>query len=111
MMLSPEKTRYLLESPEPVAWLVVVRGPKQGYDFPVEAVTNIGRDPQNHIVLEDEWVSASHATIRREGNAYFLFDLASRNGTYLNGQRIQKALILDGDEIVIGRTTLRFKRT
>lgn len=110
--MSPlERTRYLSEPSEPVAWLVVVRGPRQGTDFPVERVTNIGRALENDIVLEDEWVSASHATIRREGKAFFLFDLASRNGTYLNGERVQKALLLDGDEILVGHTLLRFKRT
>lgn len=95
-----------------VAWLVVVSGARRGRDFTLRKTTNIGRDPRaNHIVLDDDAVSTEHARIRFENGAYYLYDLASSNGTTLNGERIQKAMLRDEDRISIGHIQLVFKET
>ncbi len=105
------RTEYLGQPGLHVAWLVVASGPRRGRDVQVRKTTNIGRDAKNHVVLDDEAVSAEHARIRFENGAYVLYDLASSNGTALNGERIQKALLRDEDRISVGHILLVFKET
>lgn len=63
-------------------------------------VTSIGRWQDNDVVVDDRWVSRYHAQVRREGEQYVIQDLASKNGTLVNGQRIASPTALaDGDEI------------
>jgi hypothetical protein len=95
--------------------LVVVASPSgeppAGVAFALEAVTPLGRDVNNAIVLGDPFASADHAVLTYRGRAWYVEDRASTNGTYLNGQRITgPALCQFGDEIVIGETRLRLDR-
>ncbi len=71
-------------------------------------ITSIGRHPDNDIILKDHSVSGHHAKIRFEGDAYFLYDFASTNGTRVNGRRIYRTRIVDGDVIEFGRTAFTF---
>ncbi len=65
-------------------------------------VTSIGRWDDNDVVIDDRWVSRYHAQLRREGEHYRLHDLDSKNGTFVNGQRIAApTLLADGDEIQV----------
>lgn len=68
----------------------------------------IGRDPVNQMVIEDAFTSSRHARIERKPNGFFLRDLRSRNGTFVNGARVFEALLSDGDRIRIGETDLFF---
>lgn len=68
----------------------------------------IGRDPENQVTLDDEFASSRHARIERKTAAFFLRDLRSRNGTFVNGARVFEAQLNDGDRIRIGRTELLF---
>ena len=79
-------------------------------EFELGGFTRIGRDPASSIVLADPLVSLNHAEIHRtpEGR-YQLADLGSRRGTYVGGRRVTKALLSDGDEILIGIYCLRFE--
>lgn len=62
--------------------------------------TSIGRWEDNDVVVDDRWVSRHHAQIRREDEGYVIQDLGSKNGTFVNGQRIAApAVLADGDEI------------
>lgn len=95
--------------------LVVVASPSGeppvGVAFALEAVTPLGRDVNNAIVLGDPFASADHAVLTYRGRAWYVEDRASTNGTYLNGQRIVgPALCQYGDEVVIGETRLRLDR-
>ena len=65
----------------------------------------IGRDEECELVLEGETVSRQHCEIRRQGTVYLLRD-ASRNGTYVNGERIAQAMLRDGDQIRVGANIL-----
>jgi len=66
----------------------------------------IGRDPVKcQIVLSDPEVSTVHAVIKRISNEIHLQDLNSSNGTILNAERINKAILQTGDEFVIGSTS------
>jgi sigma-B regulation protein RsbU (phosphoserine phosphatase) len=69
--------------------LVTVRGPNAGQRFPLDAnCCIIGRQPDAEVYLESLAVSRQHARVLHEANAYFVEDLGSANGTYLNGYRI-----------------------
>jgi len=75
--------------------------------FPLtEAVTNIGRRPDNHLVLTDMRVSRQHAQIRRSAGHYMIFDLNSTGGTYVNGERITRRILRPGDVISLAGVTL-----
>lgn len=77
---------------------------------PVNAeIVNIGRDPTNDIRLYDETISAHHATLvrKRDGN-FELADLRSSNGSRVNGERVERRTLRDGDKIDLGRVQFRF---
>ena len=97
---------------EPEAFLLL-EGP--GRRFPLDAGTTwaIGRGDGCAVMLESRSVSRLHALIqRREGGDYSLVDLGSRNGCFVNGQRVSLPRILsDGDRLAFGDQTLRFRTT
>ncbi|MFV2067037.1 MAG: SpoIIE family protein phosphatase [Pirellulales bacterium] len=69
----------------------------------------LGRHPECDIVLDVAAVSRQHARIIREVDEYFLEDLESRNGTFLNGQEVQgRQALRDGDRVIICDLTFRF---
>jgi len=68
--------------------------------------TTIGRAKENEVALVDVRLSRRHARIVREGDAYFLEDLASSNGTQLNGEAVTRAALVRGDTIEIGDTVI-----
>src|SRR5215813_12129706 len=73
------------------------------------AVTSIGRDPANDIVLSDPMVSPRHAEVRGGPDGEFrIVDLGSRRGTFLSSRRVQDAALQEGDEILIGVARLLF---
>ena len=77
--------------------------------FTLRAVTAMGRNNDNHLVIDDPFASANHAMVVWREGRWWVEDLDSHNGTYLNGERIVKPQPLtSGDRISIGETTLRF---
>ena len=74
-----------------------------------DAEFTIGKLPDNDLVVAELGVSKKHAKIRPEKTCYMLFDLASSNGTLVNGKRIMKKPLHDEDKIRIGPETLVFK--
>lgn len=86
--------------------------PLHGEPFRVpldKTVVSIGRSKRNHLVLADQWLSRHHAEIRDENGTFHIHDLDSRNGTLLNGVRInRKAPLQDGDVVTLGDQTLTF---
>ena len=76
------------------------------HDLPEEKTT-VGRIPENMLQIEDASVSSRHAEILFENNAWFIRDIGSTNGSYLNGGRLVGALpITKGDRLQIGSTVL-----
>jgi hypothetical protein len=71
----------------------------------------IGRSRENDIVLPDsqKGVSRTHAELRYENGRYIIVDLQSQNGTWLNGQRIERAEVPPDSEIAVGEYRLRFE--
>lgn len=68
----------------------------------------VGRDPENQVILNDEFTSGRHMRIERKSNGFMLRDLRSRNGTLINGTRVFEAMLNDGDRIRVGVTEMQF---
>src|ERR1700674_1751693 len=62
----------------------------------------IGRQGDNHLVLRDNRASRSHARIVAEQGEYFVEDLKSRHGVYVNGQQVKRHKLVDADRIDFG---------
>jgi hypothetical protein len=72
--------------------------------------TSIGRSKECDIQLPDPNVSRKHAEVRQEGAAYWAIDLDSTNGMEVNGRRLKRAKLRQGDTITLGSTELVFRR-
>jgi predicted component of type VI protein secretion system len=83
--------------------LLMMEGKRPGERFFIDqAEFLIGRDDRCDLVISDRQVSRHHARIQLTGDQYFLEDLASKNGTFVNGREIsQPHALSDGDEIQI----------
>lgn len=76
-------------------------------ELPLEQdVITIGRKPDNDIVIDNQAVSGHHAKFIKEEDSFFIEDTNSLNGTYVNGQKIFKSEIYNGDVVLIGVHTL-----
>lgn len=93
-----------------IAILYGMSGPYQSITFPLDGMrVEIGRDESNGLVLEsDAGVSRNHAVIACENGIHFVQDNNSSNGTYVNGGRIQRAVLNSGDLIHMGNSDFRF---
>ena len=92
------------------ATLRIERGEKAPYDLELGAEDfDIGRGPGNALHFHDPWLSRSHARISWLRERHHLQDLSSRNGTYLNGSRLDaRRALVHGDSIVLGDIELRY---
>ena len=70
----------------------------------------IGRSRDCDIQLSDTNVSRRHAELRQEGASYWIVDLGSTNGLEVNGKRVKRAKVSDGDTITVGSTEVRFSQ-
>ena len=68
----------------------------------------MGREPDNDIIVENLLVSGYHARIDPAGREYILTDLQSKNGTFVNGERVTSTKLKDGDQILVGKHTIVF---
>jgi hypothetical protein len=90
---------------------LVVRsgGGRAGETFHPEGErTTIGRSPDCEIFLDDVTVSRKHAVLAQRDDGFFIEDLGSLNGTFLNRHRIESGQLNDGDELQIGKYRLTF---
>ena len=106
MRLSPRTTRHAVDGGAAVAGrylaidstLVPVMG----------TVTRLGRSLNADVEIDEPSVSRRHALIVREDGETWLLDDGSRNGTWHNGIRIDRALLRDGDHVSLGVAQLRY---
>ena len=92
------------------AILLRMDGPDAGEVFALELDTvRIGRHPMTEVTVRDDGVSRVHAHIRREGPLWCVQDQGSTNGTFVQGERVEQAVLHDGDALQIGpRATIRY---
>lgn len=91
------------------ALLVVKRGPNAGSRFLLDQpITSAGRHPDSDIFLDDVTVSRRHAEFRLEKNEFHVVDVGSLNGTYVNREPVDSAVLANGDEVQIGKFRLVF---
>ncbi len=89
--------------------LIVERGPNAGTKFAVaDARVTIGRHPDSDFFLDDVTVSRRHAEVRQVDDGYVLVDVGSLNGTYVNGERVERVDLHDGDEFRVGKYVIVF---
>ena len=89
---------------EPTVTLLVKSGFYEGLEIPlVSHRTVIGRGRGADIVLAEPTISREHAVIGRDSEGWYVKDLGSTNGSFANGSRIERHLLKQGDEIVMGR--------
>ena len=85
--------------------------PPNGSAIALGPINSIGRNVNNTIFVEDDFVSANHAMLTFRGRSWFVEDQGSTNGTYVNGHRIDRPVALSfGDELTIGRVRMRLER-
>ncbi|MEQ8842587.1 MAG: FHA domain-containing protein [Acidimicrobiales bacterium] len=88
---------------------VVPHGPKAGARYALDADrVTVGRHPESDIFLDDITVSRRHVEVRREGARYWVRDVGSLNGTYVNRERADDRELVDGDELQVGKYKLVF---
>lgn len=92
-----------------VGVLIVRAGAQAGDRFVLDSdVTRLGRHPDSEISLDDITVSRRHAEVHRTEQGYAVADSGSLNGTYVNQERVERAILRHGDELQIGKFRLVF---
>ncbi|MCL2823067.1 MAG: DUF4388 domain-containing protein [Polyangiaceae bacterium] len=86
-----------------------ISGKYQGGEFPLmpEKETIIGRSAELDMVLVEDMVSRKHAMIGFDADGVFIEDLESTNGTFVNGEKIKRARLREGDRVLIGTSILK----
>ena len=92
------------------ASLLIVEGVGRGTRFQIgRQRVGIGRSSENAVRIPDSEVARFHAAIQWEAPSFVLQDLGSANGTLLNGNRIERTLIVDRDQLQVANTLLQFR--
>lgn len=91
--------RYLVRLDDPVAPLQVLGQER----------IRIGCTPDNDLRLDENWMSRHHATLRLGPDATVVEDAGSTNGVFVNGRRVRRELLRDGDELAFGKARFRFQ--
>jgi pSer/pThr/pTyr-binding forkhead associated (FHA) protein len=95
------------EATPPPRGVLVSAGISHELDRPM---LTLGRSRDCDIAIDDPSVSRRHAEVHREADGFALVDLGSTNGTKVNGQKIDRSSLQNGDRITLGQTELRFER-
>ncbi len=95
--------------PTGAALFLVRSGPTAGARYLLDTdVTTVGRHPEADIFFDDVTVSRRHAEITRTAAGFELVDQRSLNGTYVNGERVDRAVLTNGSEVRVGKFRLNF---
>jgi len=103
------QTQLIQMSLDADAELVQIGKTSRTWPLSKEAIV-LGRMEGCDVILPDSGVSRRHAEVRREGDEWVVIDLGSTNGTEVNGQRVNRHRLTPGDRLVLGETTLEFRR-
>lgn len=107
--LGPEEHAAVAALPPTSALLLMQRGPSAGARFLLDADrTTAGRATDADIFLDDVTVSRKHVEFLRDAEGFLVRDVGSLNGTYVNRERIERAVLRPGDEVQIGKFRMTF---
>ena len=91
------------------AKLIAMEGPLAGDTFLLDReLTTLGREADNDIVIDAQWVSRRHCEIRKVGDGFEVADRGSHNGTLVNGVPIKERLLRGGDRVALGGASFLF---
>jgi len=108
--MEDDKTRVIGSSAPVKAWFVLREGKSRGEELMVDKIpATIGRGSKADVRLQDQTVSAQHAKLFLEGSAVILNDLASTNGTFVNGAKVVRIEVKDNDRVRFGEIETVFK--
>jgi pSer/pThr/pTyr-binding forkhead associated (FHA) protein len=110
-IVNAKAIRYLAQARQvAVSRLVLLEKDRPETSFPLTKDTaTLGRHRNNDIVISDPKVSSFHARIDRSADGHSVLDLKSRNGSYVNGKRVEAQVLTNGDEIRVGTARLMYK--
>jgi hypothetical protein len=109
-IVSAKAVAYLGLNKIMVGRLILVEQGKAETSFPLSKDSaTLGRHRNNDVVITDPKVSSFHARIDRNADGHTILDLKSRNGTFVNGRRVENAPLKTDDEIRVGTARLRYK--
>lgn len=104
-------TRPVLKAvPEPVVRVFIRQDSGADVVYPVGKRTTIGRTPENDIQVDTTFVSRHHAVLLSSPDHCIVEDLNSTNGVLVNGRRVGRQILQDGDTVTIGRTEFRYQQ-
>jgi pSer/pThr/pTyr-binding forkhead associated (FHA) protein len=105
-----QQDRAAIENlPDGSALLIVRKGPNLGARFLLDSEKTVaGRHPNSEIFLDDVTVSRKHAAFLQQGADFVIRDLGSLNGTYVGMERVDEAVLRNGQEVQIGKYRLTF---
>lgn len=108
---APERKRWRRKAARERPHLSVIAGERNlGARYNLSEHVVIGRAPGSNIMLEDTYASQQHTRIYGDNGSFYVEDLGSTNGTYVNGRKISYPLELrSGDRIKIGKTVFEFR--
>lgn len=95
-----------------MAFLEIYTGAESGRQFPIGDEASLGRNADNDIVIPDARTSRYHARVTRRGDSFYLEDLGSSNGTFVDDKQLSPHIrreLIEGDEVRIGSTRLLFR--
>ena len=94
-----------------IAFLIQKEGPNPGRQFNItKDEIEVGSAISNDLILKDSTISNKHARIKKVKGTFYIYDIVSQRGTFVNGKKVLKPKPLsDFDEIRLGRTLLLFR--
>jgi hypothetical protein len=107
-IVTPKAVQYQQKTVVASRLILVADGGEQSFPLTRDAYT-VGRHRNNDIVVSDAKVSSFHARLDRSPDGFVLVDLKSRNGSFVNGKRVETQLLKTGDEIRMGTAKLIYK--
>ncbi|RCS62721.1 MULTISPECIES: FHA domain-containing protein [Microbacteriaceae] len=107
--LSQTELEAIQALPSGAALLLVRSGPTAGARYLLDRdVTTVGRHPDADIFLDDVTVSRRHTQVLRDGARFEIVDQRSLNGTYVDGERVDRGALHNGAEVRIGKFRVNF---
>ena len=108
-MAMPARTSPPGVATGPQAELTIESGPDAGHTHRVgDHALRMGRSPDNDVIFRDPATSGHHARLERRAEQFWVVDLGSTNGTFVNGESIQEKQLNPGDRLTIGQNSVQF---